>query len=98
MICISSRNVAPTTAHPTHHVYSFHLDLDSDHPFVFEESIGGGHAERGGAIALTLEQLETWPGNWRAHLQLAGAGHAIPPIELAQRTHNLDGIAAILPT
>jgi hypothetical protein len=89
MICISSKNVAPTAAHPTHHVYSFHIDLASDHPFVFEESIGGGHAEQGGAIALALDQLETWPGNWRDHLQLAGAGHAIAQIEHAQRTKSV---------
>ncbi len=94
MICISSKNVAPTTEHPMHHVYSFHIDLDSDHPFVLEESIGGGHAEQGGAIALALDQLETWPGNWREHLQLAGAGHAIALIEHAQRTNSVATLSA----
>ncbi|WP_234790153.1 hypothetical protein [Pseudomonas amygdali] len=43
-------------------------------PFCFEQSITGGHAERGGCIFLNLAGLENWPGDWRVHLEKSGCG------------------------
>ena len=70
MIEIGGRNNAPTPQHPTHDVYFFSIDLTrAATPFCFEQSIGGGHAEQGGARWLALDELEAWPGDWREHLK-----------------------------
>ena len=81
MMLIASRNGAPTPEHAEPHLYLFRIGRDSATPFIFEESIGGGHAERGGRVALAIEQLERWPGDWRKHLRLAGAADCIACIE-----------------
>ncbi|MDG9927534.1 MULTISPECIES: hypothetical protein [unclassified Pseudomonas] len=57
MLLVARRNAAPTAEHATHHLYALHLDRASTTPFVFSESIGGGHGERGGSIALGLNDL-----------------------------------------
>ncbi|OOH80396.1 hypothetical protein BOW65_10990 [Pseudomonas koreensis] len=72
MIHIGSRNNAPTPQHKTHDVYIFSIDKSrAATPFCFEQSIGGGHAEQGGARWLALDELEAWPGDWREHLKNA---------------------------
>ncbi len=78
---MGKRNVAPTKEDQHHHVYSFSIDLKTpEAPFVFEESIGGGHAERGGAIWLSVNEIEAW-GDWRNHLKCSGCSWAIENIE-----------------
>ncbi|WP_426204525.1 hypothetical protein [Pseudomonas sp. TWP3-1] len=72
MIEIGSRNNAPTPQHQIHDVYIFNIDLSRPAtPFCFEQSIGGGHAEQGGARWLALDELDAWPGEWREHLRKA---------------------------
>ncbi|KVT93265.1 hypothetical protein WK60_12525 [Burkholderia ubonensis] len=83
MITIGMKNVAPSAQHRTHHVYVFAVDAASVRPFIFEESIGGGHAELGGSIALRMCDLDGWAGDWRAHLRQAGCEDAIAVIEAA---------------
>jgi len=69
-ITIGAKNNA---VEPGHWFYVFHIiPGEPDKPFCFEESIGGGHAERGGAVRLGLLELEDWPGDWRNHLLKAG--------------------------
>lgn len=73
MITIGSQNNAPTSHHKTHDVYIFHIDLSRpDKPLCFEQSIGGGHCEQGGAIWLAVSELEGWAGDWREHLDKSG--------------------------
>lgn len=72
MIEIGSRNNAPTPQHKSHDVYLFSIDLSQPAtPFCFEQSIGGGHAEQGGARWLALDELDAWPGQCREHLKKA---------------------------
>lgn len=72
MIQIGSRNNAPTPQHQTQDIYIFSIDLSRPAtPFCFEQSIGGGHVEQGGARWLALDELEAWPGEWREHLNKA---------------------------
>ncbi|MGE1176813.1 hypothetical protein [Pseudomonas sp. BW7P1] len=72
MIQIGSRNNAPTPQHKNHDIYIFSIDLSRPAtPFCFEQSIGGGHGEQGGARWLALEELDGWPGEWREHLKKA---------------------------
>ncbi|QXW44237.1 MULTISPECIES: hypothetical protein [Pseudomonas syringae group] len=72
---ISQRNCAPSLEDPKHDVYLFSVDTSgADKPFCFEQSIGGGHAERGGCIFLNLDGLEKWSGDWRVHLDKSGCG------------------------
>ncbi|WP_454858177.1 hypothetical protein [Rhizobium binxianense] len=93
-IQISMRNIAPTDKHRTHHVYVFAIDRDDVRPFMFEESIGGGHAEQGGAIALRWLELEDWHGDWREHLRRAGCPDAVGAIESAKNEE--EAVAAVL--
>ncbi|ARD10385.1 MULTISPECIES: hypothetical protein [Pseudomonas] len=72
---ISQLNCAPSLEDPKHDVYLFSVDTSgADKPFCFEQSITGGHAERGGCIFLNLAGLENWPGDWRVHLEKSGCG------------------------
>ncbi|MBI6621547.1 hypothetical protein YA0783_24985 [Pseudomonas corrugata] len=58
---------------PGHWFYLFHIVPDQpDKPFCFEESVGGGHTAGGGAIQLSLFELDGWPGEWRKHVAKAG--------------------------
>jgi hypothetical protein len=82
LIEIGKKNVAPSKDDLHHDVYVFFVDLSSsEKPFWFEQSIGGGLADRGGAIALSLQQLESWSGDWRSHLQNAGCEWVIPLLQ-----------------
>lgn len=72
MIDIGGRNNAPTPQHKTHDAYFFCIDLSrAATPFCFQQSIGGGHAEQGGARWLALDELDAWPGEWRGFLKKA---------------------------
>ncbi|MBB3227835.1 hypothetical protein FHW69_002467 [Luteibacter sp. Sphag1AF] len=73
-------NRAPTAQDQNHHVYYVYLAPFAEKLFVAGESIGGGHAERGGAIALTPEELLAWP-DWQQHLVLSDAAWAVPIVE-----------------
>ena len=50
-------------------------------PFCFEQSIGGGHCEQGGAAWLAVSALEAWPGEWRQHVQKSGCGWVAELVE-----------------
>lgn len=74
------KNQAPTPEDAHHHVYEVEIGRFSSKPFRLGESIGGGHAERGGSKTCTLAELLDWPG-WREHFELAGCGWAIALVE-----------------
>ncbi len=81
-VLLGQRNVAPSAAHAKHDVY--YVEIAPDEPsraFCFGQSIGGGHAEQGGEICLALNQLESWPGDWRQHLHKAGCASLQPWFE-----------------
>ncbi|MCL1530255.1 hypothetical protein M3O57_05485 [Xanthomonas nasturtii] len=90
---ISQRNNAPSADDPKHDVYVFSIAIDSEKPFWLEQSIHGGHAERGGCTMLALHELEGWPGGWRADVTKAGCAWVIPILEQAMRSD--DAQAAI---
>jgi len=72
MIEIGRRNIAPAAQHPFHDIYLFHIDpAKPETPFCFEQSMGGGHMEHGGARFLALNELDAWCGDWRDHLSKA---------------------------
>jgi hypothetical protein len=72
MIEIGRRNIAPASQHPFHDIYLFHIDPEKpETPFCFEQSMGGGHMEHGGARFLALDELDAWCGDWREHLSKA---------------------------
>ncbi|MBO9748574.1 MULTISPECIES: hypothetical protein [Xanthomonas] len=94
---ISRRNNAPSADDPTHDVCVFSIAIDADKPFWLEQSIRGGHAERGGCSMLALQELDTWRGHWCAHVTRAGCAWVIPMLEQALRTGNTQAaIDAIL--
>ncbi|MGW8275258.1 hypothetical protein Xclt_09665 [Xanthomonas axonopodis pv. clitoriae] len=94
---ISRRNNAPSADDPIHDVCVFSIAIDSDQPFWLEQSIRGGHAERGGCSMLALHELDTWRGHWCAHVTRAGCAWVIPILEQALRTGDAQAaIAAIL--
>ncbi|CAD0340632.1 hypothetical protein [Xanthomonas hortorum] len=86
VVQVSWRNIAPSAEDPDHDVYIFSIDADSATPFWFEQSIRGGHAERGGCSMLALHELEGWPGGWRADVTKAGCAWVIPLLEEALRS------------
>ncbi|MEG8125196.1 hypothetical protein G3N70_03160 [Xanthomonas hortorum pv. gardneri] len=86
VVQVSWRNIAPSAEDPDHDVYIFSIDADSATPFWFEQSIRGGHAERGGLRMLALHELEGWPGGWRADVTKAGGAWVIPLLEEALRS------------
>lgn len=78
---LGSQNRAPTAQHRTHHVYGVTLQpFNAEFPFSIGESIGGGHAEMGGAMSYSLSGLLAFEG-WKKHFQLSGCAWAIPIIE-----------------
>lgn len=79
-IRLSYKNQAPTSEDPSHHVYCVFLAPFSTKAFRIEESIGGGHAERGGGNSLSISELLAWP-DWRHHFELSGCSWAVPIIE-----------------
>ena len=89
-LTLGMRNQAPTAAHASHHVYGVSLCPFNRRPYVLEESIGGGHCERGGAIYYSLDELLQQP-QWPAFFVQAGCGWAVPLIErIADETLLLD--------
>lgn len=51
MIAMVTRKVVPGETSRTRYACAFAVDATGCRPFVFEEPIGGGHAERDGASA-----------------------------------------------
>ncbi|MEX6663335.1 hypothetical protein [Pseudomonas sp. W2-17] len=93
-ITIGAKNNA---VEPGHWFYVFHIiPGEPDKPFCFEKSIGGGHAERGGAIRLSLLDLEDWPGDWRKHLLKAGCSWVADVIDNRLSDDVQDLMTAIL--
>ncbi|WP_115554186.1 hypothetical protein [Xanthomonas arboricola] len=86
VIEIGQRNIAPSAEDPKHDVYVFSIELGAARPFWLEQSIHGGHAERGGCIMLALHELDGWRGDWRVHLTHAGCAWTIPLLEEAMRS------------
>jgi len=74
------QNRAPTAQDQRHHVYEVAIACFSARPFRIGESIGGGHAERGGSSAFSLDEMLAWPA-WREHFELAGCGWAIALVD-----------------
>jgi hypothetical protein len=94
---IAQRNIAPSAEHPTHDVYGFDLATQpTARPFRFWQSTGGGHGDSGGAIELGLQELETWPGDWRLHLERAGCSWVIGLIEEARKGCPLEQLIAAI--
>jgi hypothetical protein len=75
-IRLSYKNLAPTHDDAGHHVVGVFLMPYSARPFWLDESIGGGHAERGGGQAFTIDELRAWPA-WRQHFAQSGCAWAI---------------------
>jgi hypothetical protein len=74
------RNNAPTLEDSRHHEYYCHVNpFDEQNPITIGESIGGGHAERGGQRALGLAELFNL--DWEDHFRKAGCEWAIEIIE-----------------
>ena len=79
---IGSQNNAPTDQDERHHEYFVQVyPLNMQKPFQVGESIGGGHGERGGASALSLQQLLAWPPGWKEHFRRSGCAWAIGIVE-----------------
>lgn len=82
MISIAQRNNAPSVDDIRHDVYEFSLDIDHAlQPLFFTQSIGGGHAERGGSFRLGVHELTGTPADWRAHLRLSGCAWVVECLE-----------------
>jgi hypothetical protein len=97
MIEIGRRNIAPTSQHPFHDIYLFHIDLSRPAtPFCFEQSMGGGHMEHGGARFLALAELDAWPGDWREHLRKAGCAWVAELIDAYPGVEQMTVVALIL--
>lgn len=80
VIRLSYKNRAPTSEDQFHHIYCVFLAPFSAKAFRVEESIGGGHAERGGGYNMSIPELLAWP-EWRHHFKLSGCSWAVPLIE-----------------
>lgn len=78
-LSLSYTNRAPTAQDEKHHVYGVNLYPFSANLILLEESIGGGHAERGGASRMTPADLLA-RHDWKRHFERAGGEWAIPMI------------------
>lgn len=74
------RNQAPTSVHPSHHVYGVYLYPFRGQPFEVGESIGGGHGDMGGSASYGLLELLAWP-EWKHHFELSGCAWAAPLVQ-----------------
>ncbi|GAA4346386.1 hypothetical protein [Kangiella taiwanensis] len=74
------KNQAPTKEDKRHHVYYVYLRPFTKQLFSLGESIGGGHAERGGGRAYSYEEL-LLDSQWQQHFELSGCSWAIPIIK-----------------
>jgi len=87
IVSIAQRNDAPSEYDARHDVYEFSLDTDDPlRPFLFGQSIGGGHGDRGGCFRLGVHELPDSAEDWRAHLRTAGCGWVIAYLESVART------------
>lgn len=78
------KNQAPTEYDKTHHEFIMQMHpFDHDRTFILSESIGGGHAERGGSHIFSLEKLLHYK-NWKYHLEKSGCEWLIDIIEQNQ--------------
>jgi hypothetical protein len=77
---VGYHNRAPTTEDPAHHVYGVYLTPFDPAPFCLGESIGGGHAERGGSQSYGLAELRARP-DWQGFFELSGCDWAIPIVQ-----------------
>ncbi|WP_369980572.1 hypothetical protein [Xanthomonas bundabergensis] len=96
LISIGMRNIAPSADDPLHDVYEVLIDPAAARPLCLAQSIHGGHADRGVAVFLGLDELDAWAGDWRLHLRHAGCAWAIAPIEAAQRGGDVQSALARL--
>jgi hypothetical protein len=79
-IRIGYKNQAPTDEDKNHHVYGVYLYPFKQRLFSVGESIGGGHADRGGSRSFSLSELLGWV-NWKNQFELSGCDWAIDIIE-----------------
>ncbi|KGD65589.1 hypothetical protein Y5S_00813 [Alcanivorax nanhaiticus] len=81
LLTVAMTNQAPTEQDSRHHVYSVGIKPFCDGAWVvLGESIGGGFAERGGSVALAVENLDSF-SDWRRHCVLAGCDWMVPLLE-----------------
>lgn len=81
LLVVAMTNQAPTEQDSRHHVYSMGIRPFCDGSWVvLGESIGGGFAERGGSVALAVENLDSF-SDWRRHCVLAGCDWMVPLLE-----------------
>lgn len=80
-LTVGMKNQAPTAEDTRHHVYYAMLKpFDAEQPICIGESIGGGHAERGGERYCSIEELMALD-DWKHHFELADCGWAVEIIE-----------------
>lgn len=97
MIEIGRRNIAPASQHPFHDIYLFHIDPGKpDTPFCFEQSMGGGHMEHGGARFLARDELDGWSGDWREHLRKADCAWVAELIDASPQADQATLVTMIL--
>ena len=81
---INYKNQAPTKQHKSHHVYGVYL-----YPFKRQinigESIGGGHAERGGSVTLSITELLNHK-DWENHFLKSDCEWAIRIIKSSKNS------------
>ncbi|RKP47593.1 hypothetical protein [Trinickia fusca] len=77
---VSYKNQAPTSQHPSHHVYGVWLYPFREKLFEVGESIGGGHADMGGSSSLSLAELRV-AQHWRDHFELSGCAWVVPFVD-----------------
>ena len=81
LLTVAMTNQAPTEQDSRHHVYFVGIrPFCNDSWVVLGESIGGGMAERGGSVALAVENLDSF-SDWRQHCALAGCDWIVPLLE-----------------
>lgn len=81
LLNVAMTNQAPTEQDARHHVYFVGIrPFCEDNWVVLGESIGGGFAERGGSVALAVENLDSF-SDWRGHCVLAGCDWMVALLE-----------------
>lgn len=80
-LTIGSKNQAPTDQDAHHHEFYVAVrPFTPETPIVTGESIGGGHADRGGCSTLSVSQLLA-QNDWEIHFGKSDATWAIPLIK-----------------
>ena len=81
LLTVAMTNQAPTEQDARHHEYFVGIrPFCEDNWIVLGESIGGGFAERGGSVALSMENLDS-VSDWRQHCILAGCDWMVSLLE-----------------